>query len=443
MQEDDKILKVITRIFMAIFIVIFITIMIRFLAKNVLIDMMKIDNPVIQEIAEDGGSKKSKTINIDWNKEYPVDEKIKKNFKKNNIINKYNNLVNNIKRQLENYSGDFLFGYEKIVELSKKHEKTINWNLVTFDDNDTPIYIDNGYWSNITKKENYNSKAQSIVDFNNYLKEKDIKLLYVQAPKKTQDFEGEASNIYKDYSYENIDNVIKILKENDIETLDLREKIIEEQIDAKSLFYKTDHHWTPQAAIWAMRYISDEMNKRWNMNISSNLYNLNNYYTVTMVDEYFGSEGRKITLSKALPENFDIILPVFENEFIVSVPELEIKDYKGNIWNTLFDRDCLGIKDYYNSQSYDAYGYNNKALIHIKNNKITDNEKILLLADSFSGALSPYLALGVEEVYRIDLRDFNGSIKSFIDKNEITKVMMLYYPDSFSNEEAKALFEYN
>ena len=443
MQEDDKILKVITRIFMAIFIVIFITIMIRFFAKNVLVDMMNIDNPVIQEIAEDGGSKKSKTINIDWNKEYPVDEKIKKNFKKNNIINKYNNLVNNIKRQLENYSGDFLFGYEKIVELSKKYEKTINWNLVTFDDNDTPIYIDNGYWSNITKKENYNSKAQSIVDFNNYLKEKDIKLLYVQAPKKTQDFEGEASNIYKDYSYENIDNVIKILKENDIETLDLREKIIEEQIDAKSLFYKTDHHWTPQAAIWAMRYISDKKNKRWNMNISSNLYNLNNYYTVTMVDEYFGSEGRKITLSKALPENFDIILPVFENEFIVSVPELEIKDYKGNIWNTLFDRDCLGIKDYYNSQSYDAYGYNNKALIHIKNNKITDNEKILLLADSFSGALSPYLALGVEEVYRIDLRDFNGSIKSFIDKNEITKVMMLYYPDSFSNEEAKALFEYN
>ena len=225
--------------------------------------------------------------------------------------------------------------------------------------------------------------------------------------------------------------------------MDLRKKIIEEQIETKSLFYKTDHHWTPRAAIWAMRYISDEMNKRWNMNINSNLYNLNNYYTVTMVDEYLGSEGRKITLSKALPENFDIILPAFENEFIVDIPELGIKEYKGNIWNTLFDRDCLEIKDYYSSQSYDTYGYNNMALIHIKNNKIMDNEKILLLADSFSGALSPYLALGVEEVYRIDLRDFKGSIKSFIDKNEITKVIMLYYPDSFSNEESKALFEYN
>ena len=111
--------------------------------------------------------------------------------------------------------------------------------------------------------------------------------------KKTQNFEGEVSNIYKDYSYENIDNVIKILMKNNVETLDLRKKIIEEQIETKSLFYKTDHHWTPRAAIWAMRYISDEMNKRWNMNINSNLYNLNNYYTVTMVDEYLGSEGEK------------------------------------------------------------------------------------------------------------------------------------------------------
>lgn len=443
MQEDDKILKAVTRVFIAIFIIIFITIMMRFLAKNVLVDIVKTDNPIIQEIAEDGGSKESKRINIDWNKEYPVDEKMEKDFKKNNIINDYNNLVNNIKILLEKYSGDFLFGYEKIVELSKKYEKTINWNLIAFDDNDIPIYIDDGYWSNITKKENYNGNAQSIVDFNNYLKEKGIKLLYVQAPKKTQNFEGEVSNIYKDYSYENIDNVIKILNENNVETLDLRKKIIEEQIETKSLFYKTDHHWTPRAAIWAMRYISDEMNKRWNMNINSNLYNLNNYYTVTMVDEYLGSEGRKITLSKALPENFDIILPAFENEFIVDIPELGIKEYKGNIWNTLFDRDCLEIKDYYSSQSYDTYGYNNMALIHIKNNKIMDNEKILLLADSFSGALSPYLALGVEEVYRIDLRDFKGSIKSFIDKNEITKVIMLYYPDSFSNEESKALFEYN
>ena len=65
MQEDDIILKIVTRILMAIFIIIYITIMIRFLAKNVLIDMMKIDNPVIQEIAEKNKRKKSKTKNID------------------------------------------------------------------------------------------------------------------------------------------------------------------------------------------------------------------------------------------------------------------------------------------------------------------------------------------------------------------------------------------
>ena len=34
MQEDDKILKAVTRVFIAIFIIIFITIMMRFLAKK-------------------------------------------------------------------------------------------------------------------------------------------------------------------------------------------------------------------------------------------------------------------------------------------------------------------------------------------------------------------------------------------------------------------------
>ena len=137
------------------------------------------------------------------------------------------------------------------------------------------------------------------------------------------------------------------------------------------------------------------------------------------------------------------MLPSFTTNLTVDVKELGIENNVGNVWETLFEKDCLNIEDYYKSQSYDAYGYSSKAVVHVKNNKVKDNEKILLLADSFSGALLPYFSLGIEEIYRVDLRDFDGSIKSFIEENNITKVMMLYYPDSFYNEEAKALFEYN
>ena len=88
MQEDDKIGKIGTRIFMAIFIVIFITIIIRFFSKNVLVDMLNIDNSIIQEIAEDGGSKKNKSIQINWKEEYPIKDTVSDTTMRNSLVNK-------------------------------------------------------------------------------------------------------------------------------------------------------------------------------------------------------------------------------------------------------------------------------------------------------------------------------------------------------------------
>lgn len=447
-EDDDKILKITTRIFIAVFIIVLITIAIRFFSKNILIDIMNVKNPFIQELAEDGGSIEKNIINVNWKEEYYNENaekeiEIEKGEVESGIVNKYNNLVSKVKNQLEKYSSEFLFGYEKIIELAKAYENIIRWKLITTTDSDTPVYMEDGYWSEIMPKEDYTKKAQSIVNFSNYLKEKNIELIYVQAPKKTQDCNDGMLKIYKDHSNENIDNVVNILNNNKIQVLDLRDKIKEDKIEPKTLFYKTDHHWTPQAGIWAMNYISKIVNENWNMNINLDLYNINNYYIINEQSKYFGSQGRKLTLSKTKPEEFDIILPSFKTNLTVDIKQLGINNKTGNVWETLFEKNCLNIEDYYQSKSYDAYGYNSKAVVHVKNNNVKDDEKILLLADSFSGVLLPYFSFGVEEIYRVDLRNFDGSIKSFIEKNNITKVMMLYYPDSFYNEEAKALFEYN
>ena len=443
-EEDNKILKIVTRIFMAMFMIIFITIMIRFLTKNVLVDIFQIDNNFIKEIAEDGSSTRIEKIDIDCKEKYSFEEENNsKKIESLNFIEKYTNLVNKIKSQLENYSSNLLFDYEKIVEIAKSYEKTINWNLIVKTDTSTPIKMEDGYWSVVTPECDYSQKANNIVEFGKYLSNENIELIYVQAPKKTQDYSDEMLNLYSDYSTKNIDNVINILKNNQINVLDLREKIRNENLDVKSLFFKTDHHWTGKTALWATKYIATEINNKWNMNLNFDLYNNNMYYTVSFENKFLGSSGRYITLSKAKSENFDIILPKFETNLTVNIPEFNIKDKTGDIWNTLFHKEILNRNDYYGTSTYDTYGYNDVSLIHIKNNKISDDENILLLSDSFGAAITPYLSLGVENLYRIDLRDFSGSIKKFIKENKITKVMLLYYPDSFYNKEAESLFKYN
>ena len=183
-NEDDKILKITTRLFMAIFIIVLITIVIRFLSKNILVDIMNVNNPFIQELAEDGRSQKAELIQIDWDKEYPIEDNQKDNEKneiiKESIIDKYTNIINKVEGQLEKYSSEFLLGYEKIVEIAKSYENLINWNLITLNDLDTPIYMENGYWSEINTKEEYTKPATNIIEFSNYVKEKNIDLIYIQ-----------------------------------------------------------------------------------------------------------------------------------------------------------------------------------------------------------------------------------------------------------------------
>ena len=186
-EDDDKILKITTRIFIAVFIIVLITIAIRFFSKNILIDIMNVKNPFIQELAEDGGSIEKNIINVNWKEEYYNENaekeiEIEKDEVESGIVNKYNNLVSKVKNQLEKYSSEFLFGYEKIIELAKAYENIIRWKLITTTDSDTPVYMEDGYWSEIMPKEDYTKKAQSIVNFSNYLKEKNIELIYVQAP---------------------------------------------------------------------------------------------------------------------------------------------------------------------------------------------------------------------------------------------------------------------
>ena len=47
------------------------------------------------------------------------------------------------------------------------------------------------------------------------------------------------------------DLLVERLGQNGIECLDLRRRIAEEGLDHASLFFRTDHHWTPAAGLWA------------------------------------------------------------------------------------------------------------------------------------------------------------------------------------------------
>lgn len=434
MQEDDKILKFITRTFIAIFVVIFFTIMIRFFFKNVLVDMMNIDNPILQEIAENGGSLKNRAIKIDWSKEYPLEDKTVDTKTKTSFFEKYNNIIAKMKAQIENYSSNYLFGYEKIVELAKRYENAIKWNLISLNDDETPIEVAENNWTTIKSKKDYTQLAYRLIDFDKYLKQNGVNLLYVQAPLKIDDISSEKINkIYKDYSKGNMEKFINIIEENEVTVLDLYQEMKNDNINILNAFFKTDHHWLPQTGLWATKKIANQMNQIWKTDIDLSIYEKNNYNVETYENSSLGSFGRKVTLVRANKEDFDIITPNFDNSLTVKIADLQYEK-TGTLKETFIDMKKVHLKNPYYDSPYSAYGYGDHALIDIKNNNIEDGDNILILKDSFANVVTPYLSLGVNHIFEIDQRYFNGSIKEFIEKNNIKKVIILYYPGSLYYE---------
>ena len=157
MREENVILKIITRIIIVILLMFCIFIIIRMFCKNILIDMFGINNGIVKKIAD---FEETTTKKINFEEMYPFECSNKESKdNKENIIDKYTNIIDKVKSQLELYSSEYLFGYENITKIAKLYEKDINWYLIRKDNEDTPIKIANNNWISVKGKKDYTKVA--------------------------------------------------------------------------------------------------------------------------------------------------------------------------------------------------------------------------------------------------------------------------------------------
>ena len=369
---------------------------------------------------------------IDYSKIYPFNEEDRKENKKN-ITEKYLALINSIKERLERNSSKELYGYEKFIELSYLYNKVISYKIVS-NNSDSRIEIADGYYTGLKKQTDTNYISEKIIEFDDFLKSSNINHLYVYAPTKisrTQKF----SSIYSDYTNENADNLLNFIKRK-VDYIDLRENMNKEGLNQLYLYFKTDHHWLPETGLWATNEISNYINQNYNFNLETQNLNKKNFEYKVYPNFYLGSDGRYVSLANADPEDFTLILPKFTTELHVKIPDKDI-DKTDSYENTLIDWDKIKYKNYYKISQYTSYMHGDRPLVEIENKKVLNGKKILLIRDSFAGVVSPFLALENEYLSIIDLRYFNGSLKSYIKSYQPDLVITLYSGFNISDYQDK------
>ena len=120
--------------------------------------------------------------------------------------------------------------------------------------------LNNGYLGSlITSGGKMDRQSGYMIELHKQLKLRNTPLLFVQAPGKINNIDSQLPIGLSDKSNENTDNFINGMRNAGIEILDLREKINQSKYDHYSLFFKTDHHWTPEGGFFAYTQIMERL----------------------------------------------------------------------------------------------------------------------------------------------------------------------------------------
>lgn len=285
------------------------------------------------------------------------------------------------------------------------------------------MYVtDNNYIVSTSPYTNTDYEYKQTVEFRDFLKANGVNLLYVNKPTKYLD-----DNMFREkfgvetYSNRNADRFLSRIKEAGVNTIDLRNNIVRNNGNIEELFYRTDHHWTVPAGLWATKVIARGLNNKCGYNIDTTVFNKSNFTFRKWKACWLGEQGRKIAESYVGLDDFTEIKPKFETNY--SFIDNNGYTYDGTFDNFINEEVYNTEKDVYENESW-HYSYNR---INCINNNV-EYGKVLLLGDSYDQVTQPFLSLGVHQVDSIIMRNFNEeySLRNYILQNEYDTVIIAY-----------------
>ena len=215
-----------------------------------------------------------------------------------------------------------------------------------------------------------------------------------------------------------IDQVQKAMK--DYNFVDVRDTLMDH--NEEYIYYKTDHHWTSAGACLAYEV--------WSEHTGGEAEKKDELAENVVSDKFRGSLYSKILdADSAYDEIWTYGLQKDDafgsKDCTVTIDEKQQLD-------SIYDDEKLQKKDKY---AYFLSG--NYGQVHIQNQKAASKAKgknILIIKDSFANSFVPFVTQDYENIYMVDLRYYNGDMKSYLQEHNITDVLVLYNISNFISD---------
>ena len=182
------------------------------------------------------------------------------------------------------------------------------------------------------------------------------------------------------------------------------------------MFYRTDHHWSTIGAYQGYLALANAMNGS---------VTVLDHDPTLVSDSFYGTTWSSSGAGWVEPDRMYTWVPEGGANGNITVTRYpEGKPIEGS----LYDLSKLEIKD-----KYSMFLGGNQPLCVIQNPGAAGG-KLLVVRDSYSDSLAPFLALDYQEVHLFDLRYNNTSLKQYVENNGIDQVLVLYSAGNFSTD---------
>lgn len=308
-------------------------------------------------------------------------------------------------------------GREKLMEANAALNKAAGkW---VFENTEPEVVrLENGYLESAGNFFYYLTQPdETVAEFSNWVEETlNCPYLYIQAPAKLCALDQEQQLPLPEMTNANqqTDWLLEHLAELGVDTLDLREILHADGLNHYDCFYVTDHHWTMDTGLWAADVMAAELEERYDLAMDMSPLDPEKYEQRVWEDAFLGSQGRKVTLSYAHPEDFILPVPTFATDLHLTVPPWG-SDFSGG-FEILYNESAIPSPDYYRSNSYGAVLMGDCPYLVVENKDHSEGPVVAILRESFAIAPGPYLSLAAGEVHFIDARYYEGSVKALLEE---------------------------
>ena len=185
----------------------------------------------------------------------------------------------------------------------------------------------------------------------------------------------------------------------------------------EEIYYRTDHHWTSLGAYYGYTALMEAMGME--------ALPLDESAKVTVSDSFYGTIFSSSGVRWVAPDHIDRY---------ISGDGVKVTSY----FDSTPTEGSLYVDSYLDKKDkYSSFLGGNQPLCVIQTEH-TDAPKVLVIRDSYTDSLAPFLTQNFSEIHLFDPRMNLNSVKAYVEENQIDQVVVLYSISNFVS--AKNLF---